>query len=541
MPLGLTMRFLLINPYYPLSENPSPPLGLAFLAGALESVGVEVKVLDFVVFPYSKHFLETQLKRFSPRFAGITSVTMTFNNAIKIVQDIKGIDPEIFTVMGGPHATFCAKETLQAFPQLDFIVKGEGEQALMELVLESDRGGIWNRVAGLVYREGSEIISTGDRTGLVELDSLPFPARHLLPLGRYRALGMPISMTTSRGCPFQCIFCVGRKMSGAKVRYRSPLKVVGEMEYLNSLNFHQINIADDLFTASPKHCIAVCDEMIKRHLDVKWTAFSRVDTLSKDLGLKLKEAGCHTLSFGVESANEAILKTIQKGITIDQVLEAVAICNEVGITPQASFILGLPGETPETLNETVNFGNQLKKMGVQHGFHLLAPFPGTAVRENSAFYNLRILSNDWSAYHANRALVETPQVDRKMMDDIVIEWEDRFDEWLGEIGRLAKTGEAAPKEAWLLKRLEHTVLLYDLMMEGVLDKKGEWRNGGWPVSDEEALNTLIQRILGLTRYTREQLADSLHFAVMSGNLSCHREENTIRWKWVDYLQPVCKR
>ena len=343
------MRFLLVNPYYPVSETPSPPLGLAFLAAALEAAGVEVKLLDFVVFPYTKSSLETVLKEFAPRFVGMTAVTMTFDHAIQIIQDVKQIDADILTVMGGPHVTFCAKTTMEAFPELDFIVLGEGEATIVELAEASGKKCAWNKIKGIVFRDGADIVHTDVRKPVANLDSLPLPARHQVPLGRYRALGMPISMTTSRGCPFKCIFCVGRKMVGSRVRYWSPVKIVDEMEYVNTLNFHQINIADDLFTADNRHCLAVCDEIVNRKLKINWTAFARVDTVSKDLMDKLKEAGCHTLSFGVESANEKILRTIQKGISLNQVIDAVTLCAEAGITAQISFILGLPGETPETL------------------------------------------------------------------------------------------------------------------------------------------------------------------------------------------------
>jgi radical SAM superfamily enzyme YgiQ (UPF0313 family) len=529
------MRFLLINPYYPISETPSPPLGLAFVAAALESIGVEVEILDFVVFPYSKRRLETRLQEFSPRFVGVTSVTMTFNDAIEIVQDVKQIAPEILTVMGGPHVSFCAEATLKAFPQLDFIVVGEGEQTLKELAAASEKGGRWHTVAGIVYRQGSDIIRTHTRKALSDLDSLPQPARHLVPLGRYRALGMPVSMTTSRGCPFSCIFCVGRKMSGKKVRYRNPLRVVDEMKGLAALNFHQINIADDLFTANSKHCIAVCDEITKRNLDIKWTAFARVDTVSKNLLERLNAAGCHTLSFGIESANPKILETIKKGITIPQVLNAVNLCKASGITTQASFILGLPGETPETLKETVDFGKKLKEMGVHHGFHLLAPFPGTTVREESDKYGIRILSNDWSDYHANRSVVETSTVSRKMMNAVVIEWENRFNEWLGEIERRIGVAEATEEETWQLKRLEHTVLIYDLMMGEFLEKKGSWFMGESTISDEEAFQTLVEKFASSAHFDAEQISDTLNFALVTKNLSCIRKNGHIQWKWADYL------
>ncbi|MBW1837119.1 MAG: cobalamin-dependent protein [Deltaproteobacteria bacterium] len=529
------MRFLLVNPYYPVSETPSPPLGLAFLAAALEAAGAEVKLLDFVVFPYTKSSFEAVLKEFAPRFVGMTAVTMTFDHAIQIIQDVKQINADILTVMGGPHVTFCAKTTMEAFPELDFIVLGEGEATIVELAEASGKKCAWNKVKGIVYRDGADIVHTGIRKPVADLDSLPLPARHQVPLGRYRALGMPISMTTSRGCPFKCIFCVGRKMVGPRVRYWSPAKIVDEMEYVNTLNFHQINIADDLFTADNRHCLAVCDEIVNRKLEINWTAFARVDTVSKKLVDKLKEAGCHTLSFGVESANEKILRTIQKGISLNQVIDAVTLCTAAGITPQVSFILGLPGETPETLKETVDFGKRLKTMGVHHGFHLLVPFPGTEVREKSESYGIRILSNDWSEYHANRAIVETPTVNRKMLDDIVVEWENKFDEWLGEIKRRMESGEATPEEAWQLQRLEHTVLIYDLMMGSILEQKGFWHSGDQPVSQREAFKVLVGRIERSTQYTQQQIVHTLDFAITSGNLRYVQRNGASRWEWVDFL------
>ncbi len=331
------MRVLLINPFYPLSETPSPPLGLAYLASALSEAGVEVKILDLVVFPYSQSMLQTLVEDFNPQLAGITAVTMTFNNAIGVIGDIKRINPDILTVMGGPHVSFCAQETLNAYPQLDVIVVGEGERTIVELVRAANNGRAWSGVNGIAYRKGTGICFTAKREPIENLDDLPAPDRRLLPLARYRALGMPISLTTSRGCPHKCIFCVGRKMVGARVRYRSAVKIVDELEYLNSLNFCQINIADDLFTANKNHCITVCDEIIKRGLRLKWTSFARVDTVSDAVLAKMKAAGCSAVSFGIESANPQILKTIKKGITLKQVEEAVNMCKRAAITAFCIF------------------------------------------------------------------------------------------------------------------------------------------------------------------------------------------------------------
>ena len=529
------MRFLLINPYYPISETPSPPLGLAYLGAALEAAGVEVRLLDLVIFPYSKKMLESVLKDFSPHFVGSTAVTMTFDHAAEVIKDVKGIDPSIRTVMGGPHVTFCAMETMHAVPELDFIALGEGEESIVQLVHEAENGCHWSSVKGFVYRQGSEIHTTGFRDAILDVDTIPAPARSLIPLGRYRALHMPISMTTSRGCPFKCIFCVGRRMVGPRVRYRSPAKVVDELEYLTGLNFHQINIADDLFTANKKRCLAVCDEIIARKLKTRWTCFGRVDMVSPVILERMKEAGCDAICFGVESANTAILKTIKKGITTQGVLAAVAMCLDAGIIPHASFILGLPGETPKTLKETTDFGKRLKDRGAFCGFHLLAPFPGTEVREEHERLGIKILTNDWSRYHANRAIVETPSVNREMLDEIVIEWEDAFKQWLGEIKRLMDTGEATEQEASLLTNLAHTVLIYDLMVDHVIEEKGSWRNNGKPIAGPDALKTLADRVASATSHQPKDISSALVYAAEQGNLSYEASQGQVKWRWVDYL------
>ncbi len=262
------MRILLINPYYPISETPAPPLGLAYLGAALEAAGARVKILDYVVYPYTQTGLESVVKSFKPHIAGATAVTMTFDHASQVLKDLKAINPEILTVMGGPHVTFRARETLEEFPGLDVVVLGEGEKTLVDLMHTVDKSQDLSRVNGIAYRKGSEIRATAERKFIKNLDALPFPARHLLPLGRYRALGMPMTLTTSRGCPYKCIFCVGRKMGGARVRYHSADRVAAELAYLAKLQFHQVNIADDLFTAHQKHCLAVCEAILREHLKI---------------------------------------------------------------------------------------------------------------------------------------------------------------------------------------------------------------------------------------------------------------------------------
>ncbi len=529
------MRVLLINPFYPISETPSPPLGLAYLAAALEEAGAEVRILDLVVHPYSPEGLAELLADFKPHLAGATAVTMTVYSAMEVLAEVKRIDPRIVTVMGGPHVSFTARETLEACPALDVAVIGEGERTIVALARAAASGRKMAGIHGTACRSTGAVRIAPRRKLIDPLDRLPPPARHLLPLGRYRALGMPISMTTSRGCPHQCIFCVGRKMVGARVRYRSPVRVVDELEAISRLGFHQVNIADDLFTAARRHCLAVCDEILRRGLKVKWTSFARVDTVSEEILARMRAAGCTAVSFGVESANRGILKTIKKRITPEQVAAAVAMCARTGVTPFASFILGLPGETPATMEETMAFGRRLKELGLLYGFHLLAPFPGTEVRDRSRALGLRILTDDWSQYHANRAVAETPAVSREMLDAVAIEWETSYNRYLGEIRERMQRGAATAEEAFQLTNLERIVAVYDLMMGRVIETRGSWRIEAGATGAEPPLERLLSRVCENGFGHRPEVRTALRQAAADQTLICRRQGDRIEWRWRETL------
>ena len=527
------MRVLLINPFYPISETPSPPLGLAYLGAALEQAGVQVKILDYVVYPYRRDALESVLKEFKPHLAGATAVTMTFDHAREVLKNVKTIASHVLTVMGGPHVTFCARQTLETFPELDVVVRGEGEKTFVDLINAVAGAHHLDTVNGITYRIGSQINTTAKRKLIQNLDSLPIPARHLLPLGRYRTLGLPISMTTSRGCPYKCIFCVGRKMVGAKVRYHSADRVAAELQYLANLKFHQINIADDLFTANQNHCFAVCEEILKRNLEINWTSFARVDTISEKLLSKMKAAGCTAVSFGIESANPAILNTIKKGITVQQIRNAVRICRRVGISPYASFILGLPGETPETIKETTDFAANLQQEGLAYGFHILAPFPGTEVREKNDALGIRILSDDWSKYDANRAVVETVAVNRRALDAVVVDWENKYNQYLAHISKRIQNGCATADETGQLKGLEKAVMLYELMMKNLIEENGSLSlsDKGSKMNAEMGLEVLMDRITCSSDMDPNKLKVTLQQMVANGNLKLNRKDGMLRWEW----------
>ncbi|MBW1989306.1 MAG: cobalamin-dependent protein, partial [Deltaproteobacteria bacterium] len=215
------MRIALIASPYPLSEAPAPPLGLCYMAAAFLRAGAEVRIFDFMVNAYSPEKLSARMAEFAPHMVGTNSVTMNFPTAASILCDAKRIDPDVVTVMGGPHATWRARRTLEEYPGIDLVARGEGEGIAGDLIAHALDPESRHLVAGLAFREKHGVRLTPRRPFLRDLDSLPLPARHLLPLSKYLALGFPVSIITSRGCPNQCIFCLGRRMVGHKVRFRN--------------------------------------------------------------------------------------------------------------------------------------------------------------------------------------------------------------------------------------------------------------------------------------------------------------------------------
>jgi len=206
------MKIALIAPPYPLEEAPSPPLGLSYVAAICEAAGAKVAIFDYIVSRYTPEKLRQDIDSFNPDIVGTTAVTMNFRAAAGIIREAKQYKPSLITMMGGPHVSFDIEATLGQYPEIDLIIKGEGEQTLMELLpLITDRES-WPKINGIAFRSGEEIVTTPPRPLIEDLDTLPLPARHLLPMSRYGALGFPVSVITSRGCPNRCIFCLGRRM-----------------------------------------------------------------------------------------------------------------------------------------------------------------------------------------------------------------------------------------------------------------------------------------------------------------------------------------
>ena len=296
------MKILLINAPFPFEERPTAPLGLTSLAGYLLREGVDVRIEDCIVQPHSMDRLRENLNTFKPDVVGATTVTMNVKAALRVLGDYKEEQPGLITLMGGPHVTFDAEKILSENAFVDYIVRGEGEVTCTELLEALDSRASLESIAGISYRSSGAVVHNPDRPFIKDINVLPLPAVDLVPLSKYRALGFPISMVTSRGCPHECIFCVGRRMVGRRVRYFDVKRVVDEFEILSGMGFSVICIVDDLFTTNKARCMEICDEILRRGISHLWSAFSRVDTVSEELLDRMKAAGCMGSVSGLRAA-----------------------------------------------------------------------------------------------------------------------------------------------------------------------------------------------------------------------------------------------
>jgi radical SAM superfamily enzyme YgiQ (UPF0313 family) len=523
-----TVKVAVIAPPYPLEEAPAPPLGVTYVAAAFEAAGAEVRVLDYIVSRYSPEKLRREIEAFRPDLVGSTSVTMNFPAAAEIVETAKAIRPSAVTAMGGPHVTFDAENTLRTYPGIDLLVLGEGERTVAEfLPLTHDREA-WSQVKGIAFLEDGRFVRTGARELIQDLETIPRPARHLLPVSRYQALGFPVSIITSRGCPYQCIFCQGRRMVGHRVRYRNPMSVVDEIEEVLAYGFTRINVADDLFLSNKARARAICEEILRRDLRFGWSAFVRANIIDADVLRLMREAGCDSVSFGIESGSPEMLKRIRKRITLDQGRRAAEICRDVGLTAHASFMVGLPGESPETLRETQAYADSLK---IIYGYHFLAPLPGTTVREEIDRYDLEILTNDWSLYDANRPIVQTSKVSAVEIQAFVDEFEEKSNARWEDMKERHRQGKTTPDEGLRVEgqvRLEFT---YRLLSEDVIEEHCRFPLNDHPPDADGEKALLTEKIGQVTGADRDLVARVIGHFITQGYLEASTNGGSLEWNW----------
>jgi magnesium-protoporphyrin IX monomethyl ester (oxidative) cyclase len=411
------MRVLLVNPPAPSVESfanagiNAPPLGLAYIASVLERAGHKVEILDCQALGLRLDQVKEEIRVRQPQVVGVTSTTPTIYSVLEIVKAAKEVDGGVTTVIGGPHASFTPRETLSSSGELDFVVIGEGEYTMLRLLDALAEDGSLEKVEGIAFRKergkgngngngkGGEILETARRPYIEDLDSLPFPARHLLPMDKYRILGRNLTVihvVSSRGCPFRCIFCSSSALFGKKFRARSVGNVIAEIEdALTRYKTRNVEFMDDTFTFNRGRVLEFCEEVKRRGLDISWGCSSRVDTITKDMMEKMREAGCSIIFFGVESASQRTLNLIGKGVTVDRAVKVIKWAKDVGIETLASFVIGFPWETIEDMKNTIRFAKKLKPDFVE--FSVATPYPGTPLYDLAKERGL-LEVEDWSKY-----------------------------------------------------------------------------------------------------------------------------------------------
>lgn len=358
----------------------TPPLGVAYIAAYIRREGFKVKILDNNIEKLTIDGFKKYLGQVNPRYIGFSLLSFAVNSAFSLACTAKEVNKDITVIAGGPHASALPRDVLR-HQAIDIVVKGEGEETMRELVHTMDSDGSLDKVSGIVYNDNGNIVENSRREFIADLESLPLPAYELLPMKSYylapsrRFTRSRVgSIITSRGCPYRCTFC-SRAVFGHTIRYRSPESVVGEIKYLvDNFGVGELEIRDDTFTVDEARAIEICERIQKSNANIIWNCCGRVNHTSDKLFQALYRAGCRALFFGAESGSQRILQLFKKDITLEQIELAVRQCKKFGILSLASFIIGSPYETEDTVLETINFAKRLNPDFVS--FCAFTPLPG---------------------------------------------------------------------------------------------------------------------------------------------------------------------
>ena len=367
-----------------------PPLGACYVASYLLKNNHEPGILDANLLLASDVDICERINDLKPRVVGFYMTTMACNIVKKVACEIKRRCHDVPIVIGGPHLQGVGRNVLEE-TCFDFGVVGEGEITTLEFLEELQGGHNYARVQGLIWKkENRNIMVNEARPFHDELDDFPVPARHLLPpLDKYRLKAMitkyhpAAHMLTSRGCPFHCVFC--NNFFGNKVRFHSAEYVVDEMtELVSRYGMKEITLNDDTFLINPSRIFRICELIKERKLKVPWSCLMNVKTCTYELLKAIKDAGCWLIQPGIESGNPDILKLIRKPVDLDQALKVSAWARKIGLMVKPSFIIGHPGETAETIEDTIRFAIKMKSH--YPSFALMTPFPGTQLWEMAEQY-----------------------------------------------------------------------------------------------------------------------------------------------------------
>lgn len=386
---------LVVPPYKESKKGHLPLLSVGYLASYLEKGGYQVKIIDAIALDKNVEETVDLILKENPDAVGLTTVSSSRFSAVKVIQELKKRNKNLFIFAGGRHFHSVWKESLENIPEIDVIVRGEGEMTSLELLDAYFSNRDFSQIKGIAFRsERGNVVLTSQRES-VNLDSLPMPAWHLFDLPKYKTTlegerqTKAVGVISSRGCPNDCTFCANNSFQRT-LRLRSPKNFVDEIEFLNkTYSYDGFDVWDDTLTMSKKHVLEICDEILKRKLDIIWYARARVNTMDEEILKRMKQAGCRIIGFGIESGSEIILKSVKKHITLDQIKKAVYLSAKLGFITKCWFIQGLPDETLDDIKKTNDLMRRLKNYGALFGspvmnfknFPLL--YPGTPMTDEA--------------------------------------------------------------------------------------------------------------------------------------------------------------
>lgn len=390
------MNIILVQPAS--SDRGFIHLGLGFIAASLESKGHYVRILDMGIERGSLKKAEKIIRQTAPDIAGIAALTPTYLTALKIAQMIKHINPKCHTVFGGNHACALPDDVL-AEPSVDIVVRGEGEITMCEIVDALSANRSLMDILGVSYKDSGRITHNAERPLIDDLDTLPPIPWHLFQVEKYtgningkRAVGI----SASRGCPYSCVFCYRGPSAGKTIRYWSPGRVLKEIKFvIEKYGITGFHFWNDVFTHNKNWVHELCDLFIKEGLNIDWDCQTRADQINEEVLRKMKKAGCTAIMLGVESGSEEVLKCVDKRLTKEQIRGAFKILHELGFITTATFTLGLPWDTRESIQETIDFAKEINPdFGM---FYLSTPFPGSPLWRMCEAQGIR-LSKDWANF-----------------------------------------------------------------------------------------------------------------------------------------------
>lgn len=352
-----------------------PPMDLLYMGGSLETIGVECRIMDFPAQNLTWDDFEHELRSFKPDALILSITTPTLKDDMVAARKAKEINPEIMTISKGAHYKYLDVPAMQEYPSLDLVMRGEYEETVKELA----QGRPLEEIEGITYRNGEEIKQNSDRGFIKDIDTIPFPARHLIdnsPYIRPDIGELQTTIVTSRGCPFPCVYCLAGEVSGKATRNRSPENVIAELkECIEKHGIRDFLFRSDLFTANKRWVISLCKAIQEEGLDIRWSCNSRADTLNAEMAKEMKAAGCWLISFGVESGDPEMLEKMRKQIEFEKIEPCIKLCRQYGIKSSVYFLIGLPWENRESFERTKRFARQLDPDFIEYFYSY--PFYGT--------------------------------------------------------------------------------------------------------------------------------------------------------------------